>query len=145
MLRRSINGFLTRYVNLRVTHAPGMPGTFSPPPQASDPNMHHGTCVTHVPWCSPGSITSGILRNRCRGKRSRHSRHMRSTQFCVRGPWNHVSISNTQLISVSRMGIRDMARFDYKIRFEMICRRSMAPVIGSQLMKWGNKYRIGKL
>ena len=22
----------------------GMPGTFSPPPQVSDPDMHHGTC-----------------------------------------------------------------------------------------------------
>ena len=26
------SGPLTRYVKLRVTHAPGMPGTFSPPP-----------------------------------------------------------------------------------------------------------------
>ena len=30
-------------------HAPGMPGTFSPSPQVSDPDMHDGTCVTHVP------------------------------------------------------------------------------------------------
>ena len=30
-------------------HAPGMPGTFSPSPQVNDPDMHHGTCVTHVP------------------------------------------------------------------------------------------------
>ena len=29
-------------------HAPGMPGTFSPPPRVSDPDMHHGTYVTHV-------------------------------------------------------------------------------------------------
>ena len=28
-------------------HAPGMPGTFSPSQQVSDPGMHHGTCVTH--------------------------------------------------------------------------------------------------
>ena len=32
-----------------VTHAPGMPGTFSPPPRDSDPDIHHGTFVTHVP------------------------------------------------------------------------------------------------
>ena len=25
----------------------------------SDPNMHHGTCVTHVPWCMSGSLTKG--------------------------------------------------------------------------------------
>ena len=45
-----------------------MPGTFSPSPQVSDPDMHHGTCVTHVPWCMPGSLTSGFLWNRRRGK-----------------------------------------------------------------------------
>ena len=39
-------------------HAPGMPGTFSPPSGASYPDMHHGTCVTHVPWCMPGSLTN---------------------------------------------------------------------------------------
>ena len=44
-------------------HAPGMPETFSPSPQVSDPDMHHGTCVTHVPWCMPGSLTSGFLWN----------------------------------------------------------------------------------
>ena len=38
------HGPLTRYVKLRVAHAPGMPGTFSPPPRNSDPDMHHGTC-----------------------------------------------------------------------------------------------------
>ena len=26
----------------------------------SDLGMHHGTCVTHVSWCMPGSLTSGI-------------------------------------------------------------------------------------
>ena len=25
----------------------------------SDPGMHHGTCVTHVPWCMSGSLTCG--------------------------------------------------------------------------------------
>ena len=49
-------------------HAPGMPGTFSPPPRVSDPDMHHGTCVTHVPWCMPGSLTSGFLWSRWWGK-----------------------------------------------------------------------------
>ena len=49
------------------THVPGMPGTFFPPPQVSDPDMHHGTCVTHVPWCMPGSLISGYRWSR-RGK-----------------------------------------------------------------------------
>ena len=29
-------GFLTRYVKLWVAHAPGMPGTFSPPPTSKE-------------------------------------------------------------------------------------------------------------
>ena len=59
------HGPLTRYVKFQVAHAPGMPGTFSPrrqfqrKPLFSDPGMHHGTCVTHVPWCMSGSLTCG--------------------------------------------------------------------------------------
>ena len=49
-----------------VAHAPGMPGTFCPPPRVSDPDIHHGTCVKHVPWCMPGSLTSGFLWSRWR-------------------------------------------------------------------------------
>ena len=54
-------GPLTRYVKLRVSHAPG---TFpnhqlQRKPLVSDPGMHHGMCVTravmHIeignPWC----------------------------------------------------------------------------------------------
>ena len=66
-------------------HVPGMPETFSPPPRVSDPDMHHGTCVTHVPWCMPGSLTSGFLWSRRRGKGSRHFRRMRNPQFHVSG------------------------------------------------------------
>ena len=55
------HGPLARYLKLRVAHAPGMPGTFSQPPRVSDPDMHHGTCVTHVPWCMLGSLSSGFL------------------------------------------------------------------------------------
>ena len=62
-----------------------MPGTFSPPPWVSDPDMHHGTCVTHVSWCMPGSMISCFLWSRWRGKRSRQSRRMRNPQFYVSG------------------------------------------------------------
>ena len=80
-----LNGPLARYVKLRVAHAPGMPGTFSPPRRVCDPDMHHGTCVTHVLWCMPGSLTSGFLWSWWRGKRSRHSRRMRNRQYYVPG------------------------------------------------------------
>ena len=78
---------LTRCVKLWVAHAPGIPGTFFPPPRVSDPDMHHGTCTTHVPWCMPGSTTSWFVWSRWRGKRSRYSWRMRNPQFCVSGPW----------------------------------------------------------
>ena len=32
---------------------------FQSKPLVSDPGMHHGTCVTHVPWCMSGSLTCG--------------------------------------------------------------------------------------
>ena len=91
------HGPLTRYVNLRVAHAPRMAGTFSPPPWASDSDMHHGTCMTHVPWCIPGSLTSGFLWIWWQGKRSRHSRCMRNPQFyvLVRGPCHLLTFTET--------------------------------------------------
>ena len=79
------HGPLTRYLLLRVAHVPGMPGTFSPPPRVSDSDMHHGTCVKHVPWCMPGSLTTGFLWIRWRAKCSRHSPRMRNLQFCWSG------------------------------------------------------------
>ena len=51
----------------------------------SDPDMHHGTCMTHVPWCMPGSLISDFLWSRWRGKRSRYSRRMCNTIFYVSG------------------------------------------------------------
>ena len=59
------NGPLTRYVKLRVAHAPG---TFSrqrlqTKPLISEPGMYRGTCVTHVPWCMSGSLTRGGREN----------------------------------------------------------------------------------
>ena len=78
-------GPLAKYVKLRVLHALGMPETFSPPTRVSGPDMHHGTCVTHVPWCIPGLLTSGFLWSRWRGKHSRHSRHIHNPRFYVSG------------------------------------------------------------
>ena len=91
-------GLFTRYVKLRVTHAPGMPGTFSPPPWASDPDMHHGTCVTHVPWCMPISLTSGFLWHRCRENVPGIPGACASRNFpyLVRGPLQLVCCSGTR-------------------------------------------------
>ena len=49
-------------------------------PLVNDPGMHHGTCVTHVPRCTSGSLNCGGG-----GKRSRYYRRMRNSQFYVSG------------------------------------------------------------
>ena len=72
-------GPLTRYTKLRLAHAPGMPGTVSPPPSVSDPDKHHGMCKTHVSWCMLGSLTSGFLWSRWWEKRSRRMRNLQFT------------------------------------------------------------------
>ena len=82
---RTSHGPLDRYVRVCVAHAPGMPGTFSPPPRVRDPDMYHGTFVTHVTWCMSGSLTGVFLWSQWRGKRSRHSRSMRNPQLYVSG------------------------------------------------------------
>ena len=45
---KTFYGPLSRYIKSRVAHAPGMPGTFSPPPWVSDPDMHHCTFDAQV-------------------------------------------------------------------------------------------------
>ena len=87
---RSLHRPRASYVKLRVAHAPGTTGTFSPPPRLSDLDMHHRTCVLHVPtcvlhvpWYMLGSQTSGFLWSR--GRHSRHTRLMCNPQFYVSG------------------------------------------------------------
>ena len=90
-----------------VAHATEMQGMFSPQPQFSDPDTHHGTCVTHVPWCMPGSLTSGFLWSRRRGKRFRHSRRMRKPHFYVSGkrPLDWSLRCRCTLWSIKMMGL----------------------------------------
>ena len=83
----SSNGTLTKYVKLRVAHAPGIPGTFCPPLTSKGTpcyrsRRHHCTCVTHVPGCI---LHVGIASPRWQGKRSWHSRRMHNPQFYVSG------------------------------------------------------------
>ena len=64
------HGPLARYIKLWVVYAPGMPGTFSPPPRVSD-HVRHARAVVHagVAW----------------EKRSRYSWRMCNPQFDVSG------------------------------------------------------------
>ena len=76
-------GLLPDTLKLPVAHTLGMPGTFSPSPQVSDPDMHYGTCLTHVPWCMPGSLTRSFLWSQWRG--GKRSRRMRNPKFHISG------------------------------------------------------------
>ena len=77
--------------------------TFSLPSRVSDPDIHHGTCVAHLPWCMPGSLTSGLLWSRWRGKRYMHSRRTRNPQFCASGKR---PIANMDLLWMSQFWLR---------------------------------------
>ena len=112
LLRKAINEFgnirihgpFAWYAKLRVAHALGIPGTFSPPPtpketasyrsrHASRP-VRHARPVMHV----------GIDNPQWRGKCSQHSRCMHNPQFCLSGKrsieWpTIIRQTNTQCLS----------------------------------------------
>ena len=78
-------GSLTRYVKLRVEQAPGMPGTFSPPPTSKETAGYRYRHASRHVRDARAVMHVGIANPRWRGKRSRHSRRMRNTQFYVSG------------------------------------------------------------
>ena len=53
-------------------------------PPVSDPGMHPGTCVTHVPWCMPRSLTLGGGENVPGIPGTCTTRNFR---YLARGPW----------------------------------------------------------
>ena len=79
----ALHGLLIRYVKLRVTHASGAPGTFSPLPTSKETaskrsrhasrHVRHARAVMHV----------GLANPRGRGKGSLDSRRMRNQQSCI--------------------------------------------------------------
>ena len=53
-------------------------------PLVSDPSMHHGTCVTHVPWCMLGLLTCGGGENVTAIPGACATRNY---TYLARGPW----------------------------------------------------------
>ena len=103
-----INGPLTRYIKLWVVHAPGTPpGSFSRhrlqrKSLVSDSSMHHGTCVTHVPWCMSGSLTRvggenvPVIPGAC---------VTRNFTYLARGSWDPVAARGTKPHEIRDMSI----------------------------------------
>ena len=75
-------------------HAPGMPGMFSTPPRASDPDMHHSTCGTCLDACRDRYLTVSVEVGRG-GKCSRHSGACatRNFTYLVTDHWLYGSVS----------------------------------------------------
>ena len=57
-------------------------------PQVSDPGIHQGTCITHVPWCMPGSLTHGGKKNATGVPGACATRNF---VYMVRGPLSYTS------------------------------------------------------
>ena len=53
-------------------------------PLVSDPDMHHGACATHVPWCMSGSLTR-VGRENVPGIHGTCA--TRNFMYLARGPW----------------------------------------------------------
>ena len=76
---------ITRYVKLRVVHAPDMPRTFSPPPTSKGTDSKRSRHASRQVRRARAVMDVGIASQRWRGKRSRHYRHMRNPKFYVSG------------------------------------------------------------
>ena len=80
-----VHGPLTRYIKLRVAHAPGMPGTFSPPSTSEEAASKRSRHASRHVRDARVVMHLGIANPQWRGKPSRHSRRMRNPQFPVSG------------------------------------------------------------
>ena len=63
-----LHGPLTRYVKLRVAHAPGMPGTFSPPPISKETAIKRSRHASRHVRDARTVMHAGIGSPRWRGK-----------------------------------------------------------------------------
>ena len=110
------NGPLTRYVKLRVAHAPGMPGTtskvtVSKRSRHASRHVRHARAVMHV----------GIANPRWRGKRTRHSRRMRNPQFYVSGKRSMERVQNSSFECCNCMvSLNDMLLFVTAMKHQFV-------------------------
>ena len=81
----AIRGPPTRYVILWDVHAPGMPGTFSPPLTSKETVSKRSRHASRYVRYARAVMHVRIANPRWRGKRSRHFRRMRNPQCYVSG------------------------------------------------------------
>ena len=79
------SSWASRYVKLRIVHAPGMPGTFSPPLTSKETASTRSRHAPRHVRDARAVMHVGIANPRWWGKRSRHSRHMRNPKFYLSG------------------------------------------------------------
>ena len=72
-------------------------------PLVSDPDMHHGTCVTHVPWCISGSLARG---GREKVSGIPRACATRNVMHLARGPWQ-CNVLHMQIIFIGRNTISE--------------------------------------
>ena len=84
--------------------------------------MNHGRCVLHVPWCMPGSLTSGFLWSRRRGETlPAFPAHAQSCNVsCKRpmGDWVRIWIDNIRILYLSESAIICSTYLHFKYFFK---------------------------
>ena len=105
-------------------------------PLVSDPDMHHGTFVTHVPWCMLGSLTRDDGENvpgipgACA---------TRNFTFLARGPllhfwhenWPAIDAEWRHIISNCIKRIQEISYFFHSVGWKVKCHREMTNTLAS--------------
>ena len=117
----TLHGHLARYIKLRVVHAPGLPGRFSPPLRVSDPDMRYGMNV-------PGLLTSSFLWSRWWGKRSWHFWCMHSPQFYIYSEAHWVSTADVASLQCTCRVSTDMV--------DTLCIHRASAIEVAVLLRW---------
>ena len=86
-------------------------------PLISDPDMHHGTCITHVPWCMSGSLTRGGGEN---DPGIPGACATRNFTYLARGPWKLQSISNSVIATKGCKWPNSCARITARLSLRQI-------------------------
>ena len=95
-------------------------------PLVSDPGMHHGTCVTHVPWCMSGSLNPGGRENvpgipgACT---------TRNFMYLVRDPYNNTMLWHRKAIKLCKHFIIKCYKTIHLYKYLCISNRHMLCLI----------------